>query len=87
MRRIMACTRATVSTTWSATHRTVPMSLDYQQLVVAGIGVGDAGTAGRHVDQSILVERLQEGQDRAWPGHILRLDVELVAGSKLPAAI
>ena len=67
MRRIIACTRATVSTTCSAIHRDGADVLRLQQVVVAGVGVGDAGTAGRNVDQSILVERLQEGQDRARP--------------------
>ena len=46
MRRIMACTRATVSTTWRADPSGGADVLRLQQLVVVGVGVGDAALPG-----------------------------------------
>ena len=52
------------------------------QVVVAGIGVGDATAAGRHAFEPALVERLQEDQDGSRLGHLLRID-QLLAAAEL----
>ena len=42
------------------------------QVVIVGIGIGDATAARRHPLQPAFIERLEKHQKRARPRHVLR---------------
>src|SRR5262245_9265078 len=54
----------------------------HDDVVVIGIGVGDAAAARRYIIDAAPVERLEEHQQRARPRHLLRVD-ELLATAEL----
>jgi hypothetical protein len=41
------------------------------QLVIVGIGVGDATATGRYAFKPVLVERLKKDQECTWSRHLL----------------
>src|SRR3954468_12266381 len=51
-------------------------------IMVAGIDIGDTAAAGRYVIQPSVVERFEVSQQSAGPGHLLRID-QLLAAAKL----
>ena len=58
----------------------------FDQVVVAGVGIGDAATAGRHPVQPALVERLEKDKDRSRLPDLLCLD-QLLPPRIWPAAM
>ena len=67
-----------------STHRTQILLLE--NVVVAGVGVRYALTAGRYVIEATFVQRLQKDQESAGRGRLKRID-QLIRRTTCPAAM
>ena len=56
-----------------------PVSFATIDIVIVGIGIGDAAAARRHAVNAAFVERLQKREKRARPGYLLRFNQLLTA--------
>src|SRR4029079_13788772 len=54
-------------------------------VMVVGIGIGDATASGRHALKPALIERFEINQQRAWLPDLLRIN-QLLAAAKLPGS-